>query len=403
MLLRETSSNSSSRINCVNFILLKSNSYDFIICGAGCAGLSLLMRMIRSGKFSDKKVLLIDKEAKTKNDRTWCFWESGIGFFEEVVCKKWETISFFSNNYSSSFAIDPYCYKMIRGIDFYEYCFNEISRLPNIELVYGDVNGWEYEKEAIILKLNDKAIRLVDAGTHIFNSIYNSSKPGKKHTTLLQHFKGWLIETPVPFFNDAEATIMDFRIPQTHGTSFAYVLPLSKTIALIEYTLLSKELLRPEEYAQGLSDYISKFLGIDSYVIKEEEFGVIPMTNEKFQFSGQGWQIGTAGGQTKASSGYTFQFIQKQSQHIADYLIAGRSLNELPATHRRFRFYDNTLLHILYHNKLKGDKIFSALFKKNKPQRVLKFLDNESSLRDELKIISSLPAWPFLKAAWHQL
>src|SRR5688572_6272397 len=114
MLLRENSHDSCSRIYRVNFILLKSNSYDFIICGAGCAGLSLLMRMLRSGKFSDKKILLIDKEAKTKNDRTWCFWETGAGFFEEVVCKKWDTISFLSNDYSSSFTIDPYHYKMIR-------------------------------------------------------------------------------------------------------------------------------------------------------------------------------------------------------------------------------------------------------------------------------------------------
>ena len=127
------------------------------------------------------------------------------------------------------------------------------------------------------------------------------------------------------------------------------------------------------------------------------------MTNERFSFHGHGWQIGVAGGQTKASSGYTFQFIQKQSNQITDYLIKGKSLDSLPATPKRFRFYDNTLLHILYHEKLPGDEIFTQLFKKNKPQQVLRFLDNESSLKDELKIISTLPAWPFLKAAIKQL
>jgi len=360
------------------------------------------MRMMRSGKFRDKKILLIDREPKTKNDRTWCFWETGAGFFEEVVCKKWDTISFFSDDYSSSFSIAPYRYKMIRGIDFYEYCFNEIGRHRNVEMVYGDVKGWKYEKEAIILQIDDKSFRLFDSGTHVFNSIYAPSKPGKKSIRLLQHFKGWLIETTAPFFNAGQATIMDFRVRQTHGTSFAYVLPLGKTIALIEYTLLTKELLRCEQYDEELDNYITNVLDIDNYSIKEEEFGVIPMTNEKLRFSGQGWQIGTAGGQTKASSGYTFQFIQKQSQQITDYLVAGKSLNDLPEIPRRFRFYDNTLLHILYHNKLKSDKIFSDLFRKNEPQQVLRFLDNESSVRDELKIISSLPTWPFLKAAWNQ-
>jgi lycopene beta-cyclase len=144
-------------------------------------------------------------------------------------------------------------------------------------------------------------------------------------------------------------------------------------------------------------------LGIKKYTVNEAEFGVIPMTNEKFQFKKNGWQIGTAGGQTKASSGYTFQFIQKQSRQIADCLIAGKTLNTIAATPKRFRFYDNTLLHILYHNQLAGDKIFTQLFKKNKPQQVLRFLDNESSIRQELKIISSLPTWPFLKAALKQI
>ena len=359
--------------------------------------------MIGSGKFKEKKILLLDKEPKTKNDRTWCFWEKEDGFFDEVVYKKWDTISFLSNDYSSSLMnIAPYQYKMIRGIDFYQYCFKEIEKYRNIEVVYGEVNGWEYEKERLVLRINEKEFRLFDSGTHLFNSFFTPDLQNSKVIRLLQHFKGWVIETEQPAFNAAEATIMDFRVHQNRGTTFAYVLPFNSTSALIEYTLFTKELLNQEQYDEELKKYIKSFLKIDSYTIKEQEFGIIPMTNEKFSFSGNGWQIGTAGGQTKASSGYTFRFIQKQSQQIVDYLIGGKNLNYLPATPKRFRFYDNTLLHILYYNKLPGDKIFSQLFKKNKPQQVLRFLDNESSLTDELKIISSLPAWPFLKAALKQ-
>ena len=98
------------------------------------------------------------------------------------------------------------------------------------------------------------------------------------------------------------------------------------------------------------------------------------------------YQIGTAGGQTKASSGYTFQFIQKQSQQIADCLVKGKSLNYIfRSTPKRFRFYDNTLLHILYHNKFPGKKIFTSLFQKNKPQQVLRFLDNESFFKRRIE------------------
>ena len=381
--------------------MFKSNSYDYIICGAGCAGLSLLMRMVRCGKFNDKKILVLDKEPKTKNDRTWCFWEKDAGFFEEIVYKRWEAISFLSNEYSTLMNIAPYQYKMIRGIDFYQYCFNEIGKHPNVEVVYGDIKSWNFENTNVVFNINSKSYTLECA--QVFNSIYECREPTKKTIRLLQHFKGWMIETTSPCFNAGEATMMDFRVHQRYGTTFAYVLPVSSTSALVEYTLFTKELLPPAEYDRELKNYISTFLGIHDYKISEEEFGIIPMSNERFSFHGHGWQIGVAGGQTKASSGYTFQFIQKQSNQITDHLIKGKYLDSLPATPKRFRFYDNTLLHILYHEKLPGAEIFTQLFKKNKPRQVLRFLDNESSLKDELKIISTLPAWPFLQAAIKQL
>ena len=357
--------------------------------------------MVRSGKFNDKKILLLDKEPKTKNDRTWCFWEKEAGFFEEIVHKSWDSISFLSKEYSTLMNIAPYHYKMIRGIDFYQYCFNEIGKHPNVEVVFGDIKSWNHENTKVVFNINNQAFRL--EGAHVFNSISESREPAKRTIRLLQHFKGWMIETSSPCFKPGEATMMDFRVHQQYGTTFAYVLPVSTTSALVEYTLFTKELLLPGQYDKELRNYISRFLEIDKYEIKEQEFGIIQMTNEKFSFHGQGWQIGMAGGQSKASSGYTFQFIQKQSDQITDYLIKGKSLASLPATPRRFRFYDNTLLHILYHKRLPGHEIFTQLFKNNKPQRVLRFLDNESSFKDELKIISTLPAWPFLKAAIKQL
>lgn len=361
------------------------------------------MRMIRSGYSRDKKILLLDKQAKSTNDRTWCFWEQQPGFFENIVYREWEKISFLSEEFSAVMDIPPYQYKMIRGIDFYRYCFEEIRKHSNIEVVVGDVKGWEYEKDDLLLQIDDEQYRLFAAHTQLFNSFYKPAPRRNKTIRLLQHFKGWVIETDKPVFDPSEATIMDFRVDQQYGTSFVYTLPLSATTALVEFTLFTKELLQPEQYNDELKKYISHFLRIDEYKVTDQEFGVIPMTNEKFSFAGNGWQIGMAGGQTKASSGYTFQFIQKQSEQIVDCLVAGRDLKKLPAASKRFRFYDNTLLYILYHNKVPGKKIFTDLFKKNKPQQVLGFLDNESSFKEELKIISTLPAWPFFKAAIKQL
>lgn len=368
--------------------------------GAGCASLSLLMRMIQRGKFGDKKILLIDKEPKINNDRTWCFWEKSNGFFEDIVYKKWDTVSFLSDDYSSAMNIAPYQYKMIRGIDFYDHCFSKINKQANVEVTYGHIHSIIKKGESLLVGIDEFEFNTGDA--IVFNSIYEPATVSNNSIKLLQHFKGWIIRTAKPLFDPQKAIMMDFRVHQSYGTTFAYVLPLTENTALVEYTLFTKDLLTADQYRDELKDYLHQFHEINSYVIEEEEFGVIPMTNEKFTFKAKGWQIGTAGGQTKASSGYTFQFIQKQSEQILNQLIAGKSLSLIPATAKRFSFYDNTLLHILYHNKLPGDKIFAQLFKKNKPQQVLRFLDNETSLKEELKIISTLPTLPFLKAALRQ-
>lgn len=356
--------------------------------------------MIYSGQFSDKRILLVDKAEKKSNDRTWCFWETDPGPFESIVHHRWEKTWFHGESFSKLLSLSPYQYKLIRGIDFYEYCFSLIRQQANVDTRFGNVEQLENYNDGAFIVLNGEKLY----AKYIFNSIL-FEKPALKRGQywLLQHFKGWTIETEQPVFNPEEATLMDFRTDQRHGTTFVYVMPFSRTRALVEYTLFTNDLLVSSEYDEGLKEYMREHLKGCSYKVEEEESGIIPMTNYKFPASnGNIINIGTAGGQTKASSGYTFRFIQKHSAAIVGQLL---KTNHPSATTGagRFQFYDSTLLHILHHNKLAGHSIFTHLFQKNKPQQVLRFLDNESSLKDELKIISSLPTLPFLKAALKQL
>jgi lycopene beta-cyclase len=287
---------------------------------------------------------------------------------------------------------------MIRGIDFYHYCFEQIKQHKNFEFLNSKVDRIFSEKETGI-EVGNKTIY----ADYIFNSIlFDKPALDKNQHWLLQHFKGWLIKTTESTFDHHVATLMDFRISQQHGTAFCYVLPLSDREALIEYTLFTPSLLKDEEYDAELKNYIENKLHLSGYEVTGKEFGVIPMTNYKFSPRQNNIiNIGTAGGQTKGSSGYTFYFIQQHSKAIVEQLIkTGKPF--LPKPSPRFHFYDSVLLHILQHNTLPGKQIFSTLFQKNKATDVLTFLNNGSSLAQELKIISSLPTMPFLKAAIKQ-
>ena len=368
--------------------------YDHIICGAGCSGLSLAVRMIRSGHFSGQKILLIDKAPKNLNDRTWCFWEQQAGYFEAVVHHSWSELWLRHPQNDLPLDLDAYQYKMIRGIDFYQYCFAIISNAGNIDVHYAPVTSIDAAAGVVSTETGQFS------ATNIYSSVLPAPPvPDPKKYHLLQHFRGWWIETPVDAFDPTRADLMNFRTSQQHGCTFVYVLPVSPRHALVEYTLFTETLLQAGEYDAGLRDFIQQQLKLDEYQVNEVEHGVIPMTNQPFPaMEGRVIYIGTAGGQTKASTGYTFQFIQKQTAAIVASLIKTGK----PAIYRppaKYNFFDSVLLRVLHERSQPGDEVFLRMFAKNKASNVLRFLDNESSFWKDLAIMNSAKKSIFLPAA----
>ena len=379
---------------------MNEEHYDYIIAGTGCAGLSLVVHLIRSGQFANKKLLLIDQDKKQKNDRTWCFWEKKPGIFQSVVYKEWTQLLFKNDNFRKELRIEPYTYKLIQGGDFYKYCFEIINANPNITFLQGSIDDiFSSDGVGVVIAGGKKF-----TAQYVFNSIFSVPKLNRKEYWLHQHFRGWKIKTPKPAFDSNVATLMDFSTDQHNGTTFFYVLPFSETEALIEFTLFSESLLDDDKYESALQNYIKNTLGITQYDIVERENGIIPMTNVRFSpGNDQIVNIGTAGGQTKGSSGYTFNFTQKHSAAIVECLKQDKNPLQANQHNRRHHFYDSVLLNILHHKTLPGDHIFTELWRKNAAAKVLEFLDNESTIGTELQIITSLPILPFSKAALSEL
>ncbi|MDP3392383.1 lycopene cyclase family protein [Sediminibacterium sp.] len=387
-----------------------NKQYDYIIAGAGCAGMSLLMRMVVDPFFASKKILVVDADAKQQNDRTWCFWETKPDLFESIVHHQWTKLNFYSNHYSSELSIDPYTYKMIRGLDFYNYVKTNALAAPNIEWRKASVKKL-VDTTFEFIGTNDLAgVELVDGeiiyAEYVFSSIlFEPIKAAADEYHFLQHFKGWEIKTVTDCFDSSKAVFMDFRVGQEQGTTFMYVLPTSANTALIEYTLFTEQLLADDDYNAALKKYIAEQLHINDFEILHEEKGVIPMTTKKFSYAkGRNIFIGIAGGQAKASSGYAFKFIQKRTAQLIEAIKKGKDLTYGKTMNdTKGHLYDAVLLHVLHFHKMPGDEIFAAIFKGNKANNVLAFLDNESSILTDLKIMSSVPTRIFLPAALKEL
>ncbi|MCA6462139.1 MAG: lycopene cyclase [Chitinophagaceae bacterium] len=379
--------------------------YDYIISGAGCAGMSVLVRMLEDPFFEGKKILVLDAAEKNTNDRTWCFWEKGNGVFESIVSHAWSRLNFFSADYATNRELAPYRYKMIRGIDLYDFVKEKAVQHPGVTWLKERVPAIVPETDGAAIELSDRNVTApVIINSIVWEDTRDLAKAAGAHH-LLQHFKGWLIQTEEDCFDPTTATFMDFRVSQDAGTAFVYVLPTSPREALVEYTLFTADLLPQEAYDLALQDYITKYITGKSYKTLHTEWGVIPMTNLQFpKRRGAVVNIGLAGGQVKASSGFAFQFIQRRAEALVASLKSGdTTCHRDTLQDKKFRLFDGVLLQILSTGQLGGDRIFTDLFQKNDVQRIFRFLDNETGLVDDLRIMWSVPTGIFLPAALREL
>jgi len=376
--------------------------YDYIIAGSGCAGLSLLYRLLKTPLLQDKSILVIDQDHKKSNDRTWCFWEKSPGLFESIVHAKWNKLEFLSTEFKKELNLKSYTYKMIQGIDFYNFVINYAKKFKNVSFVQETINSIDNIDKKAVLKTTKNRY----TANYIFNSTNLFNPKINEQNSLLQHFKGWIIKTEKPVFNPEIGRLMDFRVSQENGATFMYVLPTSTTEALVEYTLFSPRVLDKEVYTLELKKYIKEELEIDNYTLIHEEFGVIPMSLAKFEQNPKlnVINIGTSGGYTKASSGYTFQFIQKNIIEIINNLVEGNNIiHPTSFKNKYYQWTDRTLLDVLLSNKLTGKDVFTQMFQKVPVERILAFLGNESSFLEDLLIFKSFPVKPFLTSGVKQL
>ncbi len=375
--------------------------FDYIICGSGCAGLSLLYNILKNNHLNKKRILVIDELDKNTNDRTWCFWEKEIGLFEKIVFSKWEKIGLNDSDKLAFYNISPFQYKMIRALDFYNFVLDFSKKFNNVE--------FSNEKVKRVYNEFEKAFVETESETYnakfVFNSILFEKEKYITKNSLLQHFKGIEIETENNYFDSTIATFMDFNISQHNGHSFVYVLPSSPKKALIEFTVFSKQILSETEYDEGLNNYLQHNLKIFDYKIVHLEMGVIPMTDYVFPTHEKNIiNIGTVAGWVKASSGFAFSNIQKRTKAIVALLAQDKNpILKRSFTDKKFHLYDSVLLEVLTKNKLKAAEIFTAIFKKNPAERVLRFLNNDTNIWEDLKIMQSVPTMIFLPIAFKKM
>ncbi|MFT6166250.1 MAG: lycopene beta-cyclase [Vicingaceae bacterium] len=371
----------------------KELTFDYTIIGGGLAGMQLALAFCRDSFFDNKSIAILEPDSKTVNDKTWCFWEKGGGQWDSLLRHRWEKGMFYGPQKSIPMNFGEYSYKMLPSINFYEFAKAEIARSTNVR--------WIKDRVTEVTGNDIKGEKDLYHSAWIFDSrVPAGFEKDSNSITLLQPFKGWVIETEKDEFNPESFTFMDYRLAHEDKTCFTYVLPISKRKALVEFTFFVPELIDRKVYDEKLKQFISEKLEINSYSISEIEEGVIPMSSYAFWKDNKEHylKIGTGGGWVKASTGYSF----KSAERKVNELIKALKLNTTPkpsAWEKRFRFYDEVLLNILYRQNRKGPEVFERMYAKNEAYKIFKFLDEETTFAEELKIMWNTNRPLFVKSA----
>ena len=113
-------------------------------------------------------------------------------------------------------------------------------------------------------------------------------------------------------------------------------------------------------------------------------------------------RIGTAGGWSKPSTGFTFSNTQKKITDLIPFIKTGKPLDQFNRRNR-FWYYDLVLLEVLSKDNSQGSLIFEGLFKKRPAPLILKFLAEDTCLWEEIYIMSAANTWRFSMAFFRVL
>lgn len=378
---------------------------DVAIVGGGGAGLNLVLALDHAARVSGRRapsVALIDPVRRSGQDRTWCWWAGVEGQPEWVtplLTRSWPTMRMVdAGGHAKSYDLAPLRYQMLRSADLYAAADAALERLGGVRITAAADRVSDGMPHAVV-RAGDQRVM----ASWVFDS-RPTPPTGPGSTALLQHFRGWTVRFApgTVKLDENVATLMDFSVPQpARGVAFAYCLPLSEDTALVEYTEFSPSVLDSARYDEALRSYLARTWGGLAYTVEDVEDGVIPMTDATFarRTGDRLFRLGTAGGATRASTGYTFSAMQRQATQIAELLLEDR----LPVPPRpypmRHRWMDAVLLRALDRGYIDGPRLFAGLFADHPSDRVIRFLDGTSSAVDELAIMGSTPTPAMMRSA----
>lgn len=383
-----------------NTILMMQTEVDLVILGAGCAGLSLAMHLAEMEQICPK-TLLLEQRVIYENDRTWCFWGDKQTPFAHLTQHQWTEVNVQSGEKSALIDCSLAPYHILSGGCFYSHTIESIKKNSLLELKAGVTVLTDPE-------YHDNKWHLHTSFGQVVTKAIVDTRPiaidTMNATLLWQSFLGYEIECEDIVFNPRTAHLMDFCESNSDYVGFTYLLPLSETKALIEFTVFAKKPYFKDELINQLNNSVSHYIKDKFYKVVRTESGLIPMglSQNPVSFntskSNSGYvRVGVNAGAARPATGYAFQRIQLWAAQCAQSI----KRTGLPISHRQDswlqRNMDYLFLNVIGNNPILGPDLLMDLFSKTEHKRLIRFLSDKPQLFDYISVIKALPSMPFIK------
>ncbi|HWS57207.1 MAG TPA: lycopene cyclase family protein [Actinotalea sp.] len=383
---------------------------DAVILGGGASGLSLAAHLAAGG-WGDRRVLVVDDRRHA--DRGWAYWSRGDGLLDRAAPPGTDRFRVSAPGSDQVVTLDRYRYRTITAGQLRDATDRLLAGSPGFARVHGTVVGVDPQVPTSTVRIRlpgtrDPAYASIGA-RWVFDSTGLAPGPAVPTPRAGLRFRGHRVETDHDAFDPSTPTLMDFCTDQSGGVAFVYVLPTSPRAALVEYTRFDRG---PAEHAERgnrdlaahLDTYLCGRLGVADYRVVGTESGTIPLaTSAPLRSRGPVIRIGTPAGMVKASTGYGFERIQRHSVAITRSLVRRGHPDDVPGPRRWHRALDALLLDVVRDDPAAMPSVFARLFAANPGDRVLAFLDEVATPRDELALYRSLPVRPFRHAMVRRL
>jgi lycopene beta-cyclase len=364
---------------------MKRHEYDYIIAGAGLAGLALATSLIDNN--ARKKIALIDSRLEYKRDHIWSCWNNVNGAPPLPFDYSWNKWQVRSKSKTSTCNTERYPYISVLAESYYKRAVEKIEKSEGIDLFLDEsIRGEDFESDGVTV---DTSKRRLTASL-----LFDSRPPRIDSQQLQQDFFGIIVKSVEKKFDPNCVTLMDFSELQSkkRGFHFFYILPFTEYEALVESVFIGFERLSQEEHRLQIIRHLEQKFELRIFDETHVEHGLIAMhrTTESPAHK-RHYLIGARAGLIRPSTGYGFASIHRFSNELAK-LLKNEDFPEVPLTYtRKSKLLDAVLLLFLKERISEGPMIFSSLFKSVEPDALVRFLCDASSPMDDSKVLAAMP------------